>query len=269
MKREVSAGVDFLKRLAVAHGKLDEAKADVFGEKLQKILLDKYHGHWYPESPSRGQAYRCIQMNRGAVCGLIQKACEESELTPNELRLPDVTLWIDPLEVCARSGENSRPFMIASFEEEDKDSEKEEQEDCASQETSDYHSATSSDCGSAASSDTEEEVKDEEKEEDKKEATKKEPEVDTYTITMVPRIRKRPGDRANKTKYGRNMLPASHQYIYHSAPVWVQYQEAAPVFLNTVCVPPAQPPPSQQVYGYYILSQPSPQFILPQASLHP
>lgn len=58
MKREVNAGVDFLKRLAVAHGKLEEAKADVFGEKLQKILLDKYHGHWYPDSPSRGQAYR-------------------------------------------------------------------------------------------------------------------------------------------------------------------------------------------------------------------
>lgn len=136
MKREVNAGVNFIKRLAVAHGKLDEAKADAFGEKLQKILLDKYHGHWYPESPSRGQAYRyclwvcrhlqcvtetpthpwwntnilffnrslhrCIRMNRGAVCGLVQKACEESELTPNELRLPDVTLWIDPLEVCAR-----------------------------------------------------------------------------------------------------------------------------------------------------------------------
>lgn len=41
-------------------------------------------------------------MNRGAVCTLVQKACEESELTTNELRLPDVTLWIDPLEVCAR-----------------------------------------------------------------------------------------------------------------------------------------------------------------------
>lgn len=58
MKREVNAGVDFLKRLAVAHGKLDEARADAFGEKLQKILLDKYDGHWYPDSPSRGQAFR-------------------------------------------------------------------------------------------------------------------------------------------------------------------------------------------------------------------
>lgn len=46
--------------------------------------------------------YRCIRMSKGAVCTLVQKACEESELTPSELRLPDVTLWIDPLEVCAR-----------------------------------------------------------------------------------------------------------------------------------------------------------------------
>lgn len=135
MKREVNAGVDFLKRLAVAHGKLGKARADVFGEKLQKILLDKYDGHWYPESPSRGQAFRyrhlivqmstflrnafppwlkwqyhflqnrfhrCIRMNGGAVCTLVLKACEQSELTPKELCLPDVTLWIDPLEVCAR-----------------------------------------------------------------------------------------------------------------------------------------------------------------------
>lgn len=269
MKREVNAGVNFLKRLAVAHGKLEAARADVFGEKLQKILLDKYDGHWYPESPSRGQAFRCIRMNGEAVCSLVQKACEESELTPNELRLPDFTLWIDPLEVCARSGENSRPFTIASFDEEVKDAVKEDQDDCTNQETSDYHSATSSDCGSAASSDTEEDVKDEEKEgedDDKKEAATKEPEVNTCAITMVPRIRKRPGYRASGTKCGRQMLHASHQFVYHSAPVWFHYQE---VLVNTVCVPPPQPPPSQQVYGYYILPQQSPQFMLPHASLHP
>lgn len=112
-----------------------------------------------------------------------------------------------PARLC-RSGENSRPFTIASFEEEDKDAEMDEQEDCASQEsqeTSDYHSATSSDYGSASPSDTEEAVKDEE-EEDGKEPTNKEPEVDTCTITMVPRIRKWPRSRANKSKYGRNMV---------------------------------------------------------------
>lgn len=126
-----------------------------------------------------------------------------------------------------RSGENSRPFTIASFEEDDEDAEKEEQDDSINLDTSDYHSATSSDCSSTASSDTEEEAKDEEKEDDKKEAVKKEAEGDTYTIMMVPRIRKRPGEGANKVKYVRNMVIVFHFFLSLSIYILLQ---------NEVCI---------------------------------
>lgn len=114
-----------------------------------------------------------------------------------------------------RSGENSRPFTISFFKEEDDEEEEEEgakgeRHDLSGEsvnlDTSDYHSATSSDCGSTASSDTEEEAKDDEKEVAKKEAA----ESDTYTILMVPRIRKRRGEGPNKVKYVRNMVIISY-----------------------------------------------------------
>ncbi|KAM9723412.1 maternal B9.15 protein [Menidia menidia] len=281
MKREVKAGVNFLKRLAVARGKLDEAKAELFAEKLQKLLCDKYNEHWYPDCPSKGQAYRCIRISKGVPCDeVVVKACEECELMPSKLGLPaEITVWIDPLEVCARSGENSRPFTIASFNEADKEEEEEDEEGVKGEkgnssvnlDTSDYHSATSSDCGSTASSDTEEEAKDGalEKEPVKYDVAgmKEAAEGDTYTITMVPRLRKWQGEGLNKGKNIKKKIPACLQYIYHPTPVWSQ--KGPPVFLTTVCAPPAPPPPPQQVYGYYILPQPSPQFIVPQASLQP
>ena len=58
MEREVSAGVHFLKRMAMERGKLDAAEAEVFAGKLQQQLCDKYSGHWYKNCPSKGQAYR-------------------------------------------------------------------------------------------------------------------------------------------------------------------------------------------------------------------
>ncbi|XP_057689718.1 maternal B9.15 protein [Corythoichthys intestinalis] len=276
MKREVKAGVGFLKRLVVARGKIDEAKAQLFAEKLQQLLCAKFDGHWYPECPTKGQAFRCIRINEGLPNDdMLLKACEESELTPSDLCLPpEITVWIDPMEVCVRSRENGFPFSIACFKDKEDDEKGQEDSsiDSTNHDTSDYHSATSSDCGSTVCSDTEEEAKDGETEgeQENKALVKEQPVQDNNVeITMVPRIRKRHGGRARKTKHGRNGVQANLHYYFPPVPVWPHCKNGAPVFLTTVAAPPPTPLPPHQMYMHYMIPQPPPHFIIPRTTLQP
>lgn len=58
MKKEIAAVVFFLKRLIKKAEKLDVEKVDLFVERLTVALQEKYKGHWYPDNPSKGQAFR-------------------------------------------------------------------------------------------------------------------------------------------------------------------------------------------------------------------
>lgn len=59
MRREIAAVVFFLKRLVKNGEKLESHKIELFVERLAVALQEKFRGHWYPENPSKGQAYRC------------------------------------------------------------------------------------------------------------------------------------------------------------------------------------------------------------------
>lgn len=149
MRREIAAVVFFLKRLVKKREKLKSDRIDLFVERLAVALQDKFRGHWYPENPSKGQAYRCIRVNRfHRQDPELLRACQESGVQYSDLGLPrELTLWVDPGEVCCRYGEQNPCFSVASFsndEEEDKEVAK-KVTSALERVTSDYHSGSSSD----------------------------------------------------------------------------------------------------------------------------
>ncbi|KAK5859147.1 hypothetical protein PBY51_003234 [Eleginops maclovinus] len=147
MRREIAAVVFFLKRLVIKGGKLEKHKIDLFVERLTVALQEKFKGHWYPGNPSKGQAYRCIRVNRvhGQDPELL-RACQESAVQYSDLALSrELTLWVDPGEVCCRHGEQNPWFSVATFSDDEDDKEVAKVTKALERVTSDYHSGSSSD----------------------------------------------------------------------------------------------------------------------------
>ncbi|XP_071023692.1 protein BTG3-like [Oncorhynchus clarkii lewisi] len=144
MKKEIAAVVLFLKRLIKKVEKLDTQKVDMFVEQLTVALQEKFRGHWYPDNPSKGQAFRCIRLNRlQKEDPELLRACQESGVQYKDLGLPrELTLWVDPGEVCCRYGEKNHAFTVASFFGDETVTKK--VTSAVERVTSDYHSGSSS-----------------------------------------------------------------------------------------------------------------------------
>lgn len=89
------------------YNKLPRRRADLFGEELEKILVSRFVGHWYPEAPLRGSAFRCIHLGaqRDPV---VELAARRSGLDTEEVRAnvpAELSVWIDPYEVSYQIGE--------------------------------------------------------------------------------------------------------------------------------------------------------------------
>ncbi|XP_032389684.1 protein BTG3 [Etheostoma spectabile] len=147
MRREIAAVVFLLKRLLKTGKKLESHTIDRFVERLAVALQEKFRGHWYPDNPVRGEAYRCIRVNRSQRQDPeLLRACQESGIQYSDLELPpELTLWVDPGSVCCRVGEQNPCFSVASFSNEEEEEDVAKVTSALERVTSDYHSGSSSD----------------------------------------------------------------------------------------------------------------------------
>uniref|UniRef100_A0A3Q2CT56 Transducer of ERBB2, 2 n=1 Tax=Cyprinodon variegatus TaxID=28743 RepID=A0A3Q2CT56_CYPVA len=105
MHLEVKVALNFI--VSYLYNKLPRRRADLFGEELEKILMSRFEGHWYPDAPLRGSAFRCIHLGapRDPV---VELAAKRSGLDTEEVRsnVPaELSVWIDPYEVSYQIGE--------------------------------------------------------------------------------------------------------------------------------------------------------------------
>jgi len=121
MREEIAAAVVFVSRLVKAHDHIPKEKIDEFSKVLSSILTDKFKSHWYTDEPTKGQGYRCIRINHTEpVDAVLERAANVCGLSFSDLKLPqELTLWVDPKEVCCRFGESQGSFCQLAVLKED------------------------------------------------------------------------------------------------------------------------------------------------------
>ncbi|XP_054716600.1 protein BTG4-like [Uloborus diversus] len=118
MKEEICAAVTFLTDLMGKSKDLTPDQVEIFHATLGSVLIERFEGHWFPEKPYWGQAYRCIRVNgRERRDPVLERAAQMCGLRYQDLHLPpELTLWVDPKEVCCRFGEDEGSYCtVASF----------------------------------------------------------------------------------------------------------------------------------------------------------
>uniref|UniRef100_A0A670KM76 BTG anti-proliferation factor 4 n=1 Tax=Podarcis muralis TaxID=64176 RepID=A0A670KM76_PODMU len=106
MKDEIAATVFFITRLVKKHNVLTKQQMEKFASKLMAAMFEMYKSHWYPDKPSKGQAFRCIRINQfNPRDPLLERACLESNVDFSSLGLPkEMTIWVDPFDVFPAQG---------------------------------------------------------------------------------------------------------------------------------------------------------------------
>ncbi|KAF6204130.1 hypothetical protein GE061_002470 [Apolygus lucorum] len=105
MHIEVQVALNFV--ISYLYNKLPRRRVNIFGEELEKALKEKFRGHWYPDKPMKGSAFRCLKTG-DPVDSSFERAARESGVPIQDIleNLPqELAVWVDPGEVSYRIGE--------------------------------------------------------------------------------------------------------------------------------------------------------------------
>lgn len=112
MQVEIQVALNFL--VSFLYNKLPRRRVNQFAEELDRALRRKFRGHWYPEKPYRGSAFRCVKTSP-PLDPVFQIAARESGVDLRDVREnlpPDLSIWIDPGEVSYRIGEKGAAQVL-------------------------------------------------------------------------------------------------------------------------------------------------------------
>ena len=117
MHTEIQVALRFV--ISFLYNKLPRRRVNLFGEELEAALRDKFQGHWYPDKPFKGSAYRCLKITDPADPVLNRAARESGNPVADIIEnLPaDLAVWIDPGEVSYRMGEKGAVKILYSEKE--------------------------------------------------------------------------------------------------------------------------------------------------------
>lgn len=109
MINEINSAANFLSRLLQCRSCLTPEELGRFNDSFCQTLASRYLDHWFPEKPFKGSAFRCIRIVKCRLDPVLASVASTAGISENRLLsvLPsELTLWVDPNEVCYRFGED-------------------------------------------------------------------------------------------------------------------------------------------------------------------
>lgn len=120
MKLELQSASNFLVHLIrLGRRGVGEPQLLKFRDCLIEVFRRRYRDHWFPDKPFKGSGYRCIRINgkMDPMIGQAGEACGLSATFLHQTFPSELTMWIDPLEVSYRFGENGSICVLYEHKE--------------------------------------------------------------------------------------------------------------------------------------------------------